>query len=83
METNTQKLGWIFQLWSIARDSIDKEEREAAEMLLRALKIEFERIKRIRELAQLLLDYQLTSPSPFYRWRFCLCQKLYFLKTGY
>lgn len=70
MDEIDQKRDWIFQLWRTASDSADKDEKEVARILMRALEIEFKRIKRIRELARLLLDYQLASPSLFSRWRF-------------
>ncbi|XOB46616.1 MAG: hypothetical protein ACKKMV_00315 [Candidatus Nealsonbacteria bacterium] len=60
-----QKLGWILQLWRIASDSTDKDKKGVAIMLKRALEIELRRIERIKQLAKILCDYQLTSPSVF------------------
>ena len=74
---------WLTQLWRIMTTSPDQDEREIATILIFALAIELERIRKIRELAsRLLSDYQLTSP-PFSRWRFQLCRKIYSPKIGY
>jgi hypothetical protein len=62
---------WIIQLRRLA-EGPNIEKREAALMLLIALGAVIEKFKRIRELAKLLSDYRLTSPSLLQRWRFCL-----------
>lgn len=60
---DVQKQDWLTQLESTARESPDKDERDAAEMLLKAHQIELERMNRIKSLAyKLLFDYQFTSP---------------------
>lgn len=65
-EKLNQKPDWLNQLWRIKTTSSDDDKKEIASILIFALAVELERIKRIKELAdRLLLDYQLTFTTIF------------------
>ena len=56
-------------------NSTDEYTRETAKDLLKTLINTVRVIAKIQHLTKLLQDYQLTSPSLLFGWRFCLCQK--------
>ena len=74
---------WVKKLWAnwvIAR----QEKKEIAGMLLIALLVEAQRIKRIKDLAKRLFsDYKLTSSLFSISDDFVLWRRIFFLKTGY
>jgi hypothetical protein len=61
---------WVQGLWRIKNASLDEDEKRVASILLHLLLVELMRIRRIKRLAELLLDYQSNFATIFYRWRF-------------